>query len=326
METIKAYLETMFQNLPNLPQVQKAKYELGQMMEDKYQELKDEGKSENEAVAIVISEFGNLDELSEELGIDVVVNEEAVNARRLSFEEAKQYIRDRIHVGYKIALGVLLCIMAPCGCMILDSYENEVLEAIGELILFFMVAVAVGLFVFSNMSMGKWKFLRQQSCSIDFVTAEYVNNEKENFRITNALMVTIGVVLCVFCVIPEIIFDDLVGVKYLEGYGESLMYLCISIGVFLFIVAAERKNAYDTLLKLNTKGTVGAQFVPGQKGQVCYRSKKIEALMSVYWPTITCLYLCWSFLSFEWNMTWIIWPLAAITAKLIQVFCSERSV
>ena len=64
METIRNYLETMFLKLPNTPEVYKAKNELWQMMEDKYTELKEEGKSENEAVGIVISEFGNLDELA----------------------------------------------------------------------------------------------------------------------------------------------------------------------------------------------------------------------------------------------------------------------
>ena len=63
METIKNYLESMFRNLPNTSEVLKAKAELLQMMEDKYTELRREGKSENEAVATVISEFGNLDEL-----------------------------------------------------------------------------------------------------------------------------------------------------------------------------------------------------------------------------------------------------------------------
>ena len=48
MEAIRNYLETMFLNLPNTPEVYKAKNELWQMMEDKYTELKNEGKSENE--------------------------------------------------------------------------------------------------------------------------------------------------------------------------------------------------------------------------------------------------------------------------------------
>ena len=73
METIKNYLETMFSQLPNTSEVIKAKNELGQIMEDKYQELLNEGKTENEAVGIVISEFGNLDELAEDLGIKSIV-------------------------------------------------------------------------------------------------------------------------------------------------------------------------------------------------------------------------------------------------------------
>ena len=70
MDAIKNYLETMFLNLPNTPEVQKAKYELGQMMEDKYRELIADGKTENEAIGTVIAEFGNLDELAEDLGIN----------------------------------------------------------------------------------------------------------------------------------------------------------------------------------------------------------------------------------------------------------------
>ena len=68
METIRNYLETMFAKLPNTFEVQKAKNELWQMMEDKYTELIREGRTENEAIGIVISEFGNLDELAEDLG------------------------------------------------------------------------------------------------------------------------------------------------------------------------------------------------------------------------------------------------------------------
>ena len=50
METIKSYLETMFANMPDTPEVIRAKSELFGMMEDKYNELISEGKSENKAV------------------------------------------------------------------------------------------------------------------------------------------------------------------------------------------------------------------------------------------------------------------------------------
>ncbi len=95
METIRNYLETMFLKLPNTPEVYKAKNELWQMMEDKYTELKEEGKSENEAVGIVISEFGNLDELANDLGISrFVENQPIPQGKTLSLDQAKSYLAD----------------------------------------------------------------------------------------------------------------------------------------------------------------------------------------------------------------------------------------
>ena len=79
METIKNYLETMFKNLPQTEKVLKAKSELLQMMEDKYTELVNQGKSENEAIGTVIAEFGNLEELAGDLGIAEVLQEKKDN-------------------------------------------------------------------------------------------------------------------------------------------------------------------------------------------------------------------------------------------------------
>ena len=69
METIKNYLETMFANMPDTEETRRAKQELFSMMEDKYNELISEGQSENTAVGTVISEFGNLEDLAEDLGL-----------------------------------------------------------------------------------------------------------------------------------------------------------------------------------------------------------------------------------------------------------------
>ena len=110
METIRNYLETMFLKLPNTPEVYKAKNELWQMMEDKYTELKEEGKSENEAVGIVISEFGNLDELANDLGISrFVENQPMPQGKTLSLDQAKSYLADAGKSAYRTALGVMLC-------------------------------------------------------------------------------------------------------------------------------------------------------------------------------------------------------------------------
>ena len=63
METIMSYIDNLFRSYPDTPQVRRAREELLGIMEDKYNELKAGGKSENEAIGIVISEFGSMDEI-----------------------------------------------------------------------------------------------------------------------------------------------------------------------------------------------------------------------------------------------------------------------
>ena len=316
METIRNYLETMFQKLPNTAEVQKAKVELGQMMEDKYTELRNEGKSENEAVGTVISEFGNLDELAEDLGIRGYMNpNNNIAGIQVPLSEVKRFFRDKVRSGYMVGLGVLLCICSPSGFIVIDALGF--FDFIGMLWLFLSIAIAVGLFIFSGTMMEKWKYLENQPCSIDFATAEYVHNLREDYRMVNALMNTVGVMFCIFCFIPLVIISEFGMGSLFESIGVVILFVLVSIGVFFFIVAGTRNPAYETILKLNESGTMGANFVTSQK-EVRYSNKTVAAIMSVYWPTVTCIYLCWSFLSADWHITWIVWVIASLIATFIK--------
>lgn len=107
METIIVYLDNMFAGLSKTPELEHLKQELLSGMEEKYLELKREGKSENEAIGIVISEFGNIEELTAELGIHPVGAEHAVPV--LTEEEVYAYTAVRRSSGLWTGLGVFLC-------------------------------------------------------------------------------------------------------------------------------------------------------------------------------------------------------------------------
>lgn len=313
METIRNYLETMFQNLPNTQEVQKAKYELGQMMEDKYTELKKEGKTENEAIGIVISEFGNLDDIADDLGISNYVNQkDFADNRMLSMQEGKEFIKEKQIAGFLIGIGTLLCIISPSGVILSDG------SLAGLIFLFLSIAAAVALFIVSGAFMGKWDFMKQESCSIDFATAEYIHNERENYRMTGAIMIAVGVVFCIVSFVPLVILDELNGSDIADNLGVVILLTFVAIGVLLFIMAGTRKGAYDFLLKLNDVHSMGGRFVSSQASQVHYNNKTVAAVMSVYWPTVTCIYLIWSFLSFDWHITWIVWVIAGVIETFIK--------
>ena len=321
MQAIRNYLETMFMNLPNTPEVLRAKEELWQMMEDKYTELKNEGKSENEAVGTVISEFGNLDELAEELGIHQFMELPEVVAeqprRTITMEDTKQFLHDKARQAFQVAFGVLLCIVSPVGIIISEAVHIN--ELIGVLALFLCIAVAVGMFVFSGISIKKWDFLKKEPCALDFETTNYVHEKKDYNRGIFALFLVIGIGLCILSVIPVIIFGEInlhLQAVNLESMGAAFLLLFVAIGVFLIVYGSMIYGSFGELLKVNDVRTVGGNYVPEQKEQ--YMTPAMATIMEVYWPTITCIYLIWSFLTFEWWVSWIIWPVAAIVHSILK--------
>ena len=69
MGAIDTFLDAMFAPYPATPRLLEAKGELHAMMEDAYTDAISKGKTHNEAVGQVITDFGNLEELAPVLGI-----------------------------------------------------------------------------------------------------------------------------------------------------------------------------------------------------------------------------------------------------------------
>ena len=324
MEAIRNYLESMFMNLPMTAEVLKAKDELLQMMEDKYTELKEEGKSENEAVGIVISEFGNLEELAEDLGIRNYMRKDAPTfGRRLSLQEATAYVKASSRHGFMIALGVLLCINCVFPVCVLDSISLGSISVIGVSCMFLMIAIAVGLFIFSGISFEKWNYIKEEPCIIDYATTLEIKKQKDLYRTTHAILITFGIVLCILSVLPEIVIDELNYFGILNGLGGAFLFPFVGLGVFMMILTNYKNGAYSTLLNLNPQNTVAGSYAGASNTKKRYKSKAAENIMSCYWKTITCIYLSFSFLTFAWNITWIIWPLAAIIYSILGTIFEE---
>jgi len=297
METIKSYLETMFANMPNTPEVLRAKQELWGMMEDKYNELISEGLSENEAVGTVISEFGNLDELSETLGLNrQQYNTPSDNRRCLSIEEIKKYIRAYNVKSILIAIGVFLCIISPIFPIIGDMIGITFIENI-------MVAVMLAVIMLKQFDDIKYK-----QCRVDYQSASYIQNECDHMRTIHSLCLSIGVALCVMSVIPPIIIDAL-NFEILDDLGGAGVLCFVGIGVFLIVYQANASKAYKVLLSLNNPDTIAGNYAKPANKSVEYINPTATAIMSVYWSTVSCIYLSISFLTFYWHITWVIWAL-----------------
>lgn len=323
METIKNYLETMFMNLPNTPEVYKAKQELLQMMEDKYQELKKEGKTENEAIGIVISEFGNLDEIAKDLGIENSVQQSVPEGQRFSLEEVKEYIADMSRAATGIALGVFLLITSFVGSIIFEGLtsvgaDKDIMEMVGTLCMFVMWAAGIGLIIYTNIRSSKWDKINHENYVTDFTTTDYIQKQWEVYKQNYATTKTLGVALCILSVVPAIISDAFNNEIVSDYMGGAGLFILVGIGVFLLITGSKRKNIYMRLLSLNDPKSVGGKYTVDQKKYNQPKNPVVRALLSVYWPTIVCIYLIYSFLTFNWHISWVIFMIAGVIKMFLD--------
>lgn len=309
VETIKNYLDNIFASLPKNAETMKLKKELLYNMEDKYNELKKSGKTENEAIGIVISEFGNIDELIEEFGIDTT--KEANNIRTISMEEAESFMVDKEKYGNMIAIGVFLCILAPAALIFIEGlvannmsiigiYEG-IFNAISIVSLLLLIAIAVGLFIYSGTKLEKYKYL-EGDFSIPYHVKNKVQQRKEEFSSTFTMNIIIGVILCVLSPAPSIILSSIKGNEYkLSSYGVVILLVMVAIAVFMFVRVGNINSSYSILLQIEEYSKKSKE-----------NNKLIGAVGAVVWPLTTAIFLIGGFVFGAWNICWIVFPITGV--------------
>lgn len=283
MEAIREYLNNLFMSLPETPEVLRAKAELLEMMEDKYEELIQEGRSEKEAIGTVISEFGNLEELAEELGIDIYLKKETkdnkANALEMKEKESRaeqknnepagaektravycwglEEARDYVSYAWKhaefIAIAVFLCICAPYLDCIMDGacaqgyISPMVRNIIGTSGLFGMVAIAVALFCGASGLKKRYGKLSRYCVLLDEKAGSYVGQRQAKDAHNRLTMRIVGISLCILSVVPSSVnyFTNL----FLKEIMDSSVLPIAGVGVLLLVLSASVGNRYEELNK-----------------------------------------------------------------------------
>lgn len=164
MNTIRNYIDAMFSSLPKTPEILRLQAEMLENIEDKFNDLLREGKSENEAVGIILADIGSADDLRQEFGIPV---DDPVPPQ----EDHSAFLAERaaFHRKFAIAItaGVALCICGIIAAAVCDELtKNDGATAIA---FFGPIAVAVAIFVYFGI---REDWYEQQYKTISHVIAE----------------------------------------------------------------------------------------------------------------------------------------------------------
>lgn len=254
MNTLVNYLETMFAQLPRNAQTWRLKEDLLATMEEKYNELKAEGRSENEAVGIVISEFGNIDELMQELEMTPLVS--GAQPRVLTVHEVEDYLQMRRRSAFNIALGVAIIIFGVALMMLINMLLGEGSQfitmsedsagLISIVVLLACVVPGIALFGYNGSKNEPYEYMQRQF-QLPNALWEEINQRKSAFMPTYKLVIWLGVVICIAS--PILLFVPMIFNEDASGYGVAAMLSAIAIAVFLFIYWGNIKEGFSVVLQ-----------------------------------------------------------------------------
>jgi len=308
MDAIKTYIDNVFAAFPRTERVLALKSEMLAGLEEKYHALKQEGKSEHEAVGGVIANFGSIDEIAAELGIEqgAAAPDDSVHVSR---EQARDYLEQTRKSGFWIGLGVWL-ILAGVSALLMVNGESGVFQAgkaadaIGVLLLFLTIAAAVPIFIVSGMRLkqSRYEIYQKHNLGLDAQTRAELEQQSARFMTRFTVHIAAGVAVILLAVGSLFALYEFAGMDG-EALPAALLMFMIGFAVFLFITAGMLKSAYDILLG---KG----DYI--DKARNSKAERIIGTAASVYWPFVVAIYLLWSFLSGAWDRSWLIWPVAGL--------------
>lgn len=237
--------------------------------------------------------------------------------RKVSLQDALDFLQIKKENSLILSFGVMLCILSPICLILLASLAEfgripiaeDAACGVGLCILLGMIATAVGIFISTGMKMKRFEFLEKEPFETEYGVTGMVNERKEQYSGTYIKYLIIGIIICILSSMSIFIgmifsFDDLQMV-----YMVCLLLGLVGIGVFTIVRVATIQSGFETLLQ---EGDYSREHKRTEK--------KLAPFSSIYWLLTTALYLGYSFVTSNWEISWIVWPIAGILYGAIRAF------
>ena len=124
---------------------------------------------------------------------------------------------------------------------------------------------------------------------------------KAEFEKPYYLSVAAGVALCIIGALPLIVLACMEASNLIIAAGVDLLLILVAVAVYLFVRFGCIRSAYNKLLQEE-------DYTPENKEV----ERRTGTFSGIYWCIITAAYLGVSFVTSQWDRTWIIWPVAGV--------------
>lgn len=246
-------------------------------------------------------------------------HEKKANVKHISMQQAEEFIRARHQWTPKMAFATALCVISPVALLVLLSMvegkwltiSEDAAAGAGILILLIIVAFAVAMFISCHNYLKKYEFIELEEIEIGGSVENMVQGRKSGYESSYNRSVVAGVVLCILGAAPLVTAGAFGVADSWLIFITGLLLCIVAVAVYIFVSCNMIMGTYDMLL---------------QVGDYCPKEKKTgkltEVVGTIYWTVITAIYLAYSFVTFNWHTSWIIWPVAGVLFGAVSVVCS----
>lgn len=235
--------------------------------------------------------------------------------RRISLEEANDFLEKNKRFASTTAFGTFLCILSVIPMIVLGVLSeiagSDLIGGIGFAVMLCIIAAAVMIFIKNGSLTEKYSFLGKEPIDTAYGVDGAVRERREAFMPTFNRSIATGVVLCIIAVAVLIVLaalGDEAGKDFLVMIGLGSMLLLIGLGVWMMTKAGIIRSGYDKLL---------------EEGDYT-REKKHENdsdrvnIMLIYWLLVVAIFLGISFFTNSWEWSWVVFVIGGVLSPVVS--------
>lgn len=236
-------------------------------------------------------------------------------AHMVSMEEANAFLDLNEKQATPVALGIAMCVFSPVILILLgglselaDSGISEnVAGGLGVIALLLFVACGVAIMVTSSIRAARYEYLEKDVLDIAYGVSGMVKDRKEKYAETHTRELVLGIVLCVLSAVPLMATVMISEADIYGAIGVCLVLTFVAAGVFFICKSSFIWGGYQKLLE-------EGDYTREHKQE----NKKVETVVRIYWVLVTAAYLAYSFITFDWGRSWIVWPVAGVLSVVVR--------
>lgn len=250
---------------------------------------------------------------------EVTGEESASPLRRVTMQQASDYLALRRAAAPRMAIATFLCVVSPVPLLALSAMTGfsqfrvteHVAAGIGLSVLMVLVAVAVTLFLSCGAKVKEYEFLEKEPFETEYGVSGMVKERRKAFAPTCTRLNIVGTLLCILSVIPLFVAVcmDTIDVFYVGAV--CLLLVVAGFGCMAFVYGGTIQSATEKLLE-------DGEYTRLSKA----RSPIIGAVSGGYWLVVVAVFLYYTYGpkgNGNGQHSWFIWAIAGVLFGAIML-------